>query len=137
MPRHDDDAYCKHRVFPAVTCEICYPKPVITDDEARKLTEECLDGEPAHDEFWRDAADKLAHKVIELLDRQRWIPLKVESYEQIAAYSHVNTYTVVKMRTTDASYFILTLPPSHPHRSSQRKNAPATNQDQGTCQDAQ
>jgi hypothetical protein len=40
MPHHDDDAYCKHRVFPAVTCELCYPKPTMTDKETSEKIEE-------------------------------------------------------------------------------------------------
>jgi len=41
---------------------------MITDDEARKLAEEVLN-------YGDVEKKKLAHKVIELLDRQRWIPV--------------------------------------------------------------
>ena len=42
---------------------------MISDDEARKLAEEIADEDST------GRINKLAHKLIELLDRQRWIPV--------------------------------------------------------------
>ena len=51
---------------------------VISDDEARKLAQKAIDlledGEPLEHEEMHDHLH-LARKLIELLDRQRWIPV--------------------------------------------------------------
>jgi len=56
---------------------------MITDEEARKLAEEVI----AFNHHWLDEY-KLAHKVKELLDRQRWIPV-AESLPSTAAHCDI------------------------------------------------
>ena len=52
---------------------------MISDDEARKLAQKAIDlledGEPLEHEEMHDHLH-LAHKLIEILDRQRWIPME-------------------------------------------------------------
>jgi hypothetical protein len=48
---------------------------ILSDDEAMKLANECLDGEAGHPEYWQRNAKQLARKVLSLIEGKRWIPV--------------------------------------------------------------